>query len=92
MIVKGEIGIAINPQALQILYRNKDNVGYGVDFKGCKTYADITKFDEYYIQALFQDSESVILSGGYKTFEEAKKALDELYKGIEERTTYYCRD
>lgn len=89
MIVKGEIGIAINPQALQILYRNKDNVGYGVDFKGCKTYADITKFDEYYIQALFQDSESVILSGGYKTFEEAKKALDDLYKGMEGRTIYY---
>ncbi|MCW6702127.1 hypothetical protein NH288_08500 [Anaerococcus sp. NML200537] len=91
MIVKGETGIAINPRALQILYRNQE-VNYGVDFRGCKTDSDVIKADEYYIQALFKDSESVILSGGYKTFEEAKKALDDLYQGIEERTTYYCRD
>lgn len=52
MIVKGDVGIAINPRALQILYRNQE-VNYGVDFRGCK------------------------------------KALDDLYKGIEGRTIYY---
>lgn len=81
LIVKGETGIAFNPQYLQIVYRNK-NTGLGADYKGIKSYEEIANFDEYYIQAVFQDSDSVVLTGDLGSFEKAKEELNKLYKNF----------
>ena len=81
IIIKGDIGIAINPIYLKIIPRQSQTIycSYG-DIS--KANGDIENNYGYCIQAVFENSESVVLSSKIDTIEEARKLLNELYKGI----------
>ena len=79
IIVKGDIGIAFNPKGLEILCRNKKT---GANYKAPKAYEDLMKLDEYYIQAVFGESDDILLTSKINTFEEAKDLLDKMYQNI----------
>lgn len=82
IIAKGDIGIAINPICLKIIKRQPQTIYISnEDING--SYEGIENDYGYCIQAVFENSESLILSSKIDTIEEARKLLDELYKGLQ---------
>lgn len=82
IIVKGDIGIAINPICLKIIKRQPQTIYISnEDING--SYEGIENNDGYCIQAVFENKESLILSSKIDTIEEARKLLNELYKGLQ---------
>lgn len=84
IIVKGDLGVAINPQGLQIVYEEEGEEFIPV-YKSFSEYNDIDakKNTGYYIKAVYTEFDSVVLTSRIKTIEEAGKLLDELYKGLQ---------
>ena len=81
IIIKGDIGIAINPIYLKIIPRQSQTIycSYG-DIS--KANGDIENNYGYCIQAVFENSDAAILTEKINSFNEAKERLDELYKDI----------
>lgn len=74
IIVKGDLGVAINPQGLQIAPKYPQPIYH---FQG-----QVGQSEGYCIQALFEGSEIVELTGKIDTLEEAKDLLDKMYQNI----------
>lgn len=74
IIVKGDLGLAINPICLQIIPK--------YPHPSYHFHGEIEQSEGYCIQAVFECSESAELTGKINTLDEAKKMLDEMYKGI----------
>lgn len=74
IIVKGDLGLAINPICLKIIPKYPQPLYH---FHG-----EIEQSEGYCIQAVFEGSERAELTGKINTLDEAKKMLDEMYKGI----------
>lgn len=84
IIVKGDLGVAINPQGLQIAYE-EDGTEIIPVYTPHIEYndKDVKKNSGYYIKAVFTEFDSIVLTSGIKTIEDARKLLDELYKGLQ---------
>lgn len=75
IIVKGDLGVAINPICLKIISKYPQPLYH---FHG-----EMEQSDGYCIEAVFENKESLILSSKIDTIEEARKLLNELYKGLQ---------
>lgn len=81
IIVKGDIGIAINPICLKIIKRQPQTIyTSNEDINGF--YGGTENNYGYCIQAVFENSDAAILTEKINGFNEAKERLDELYKDI----------
>lgn len=82
IIVKGDLGVAINPICLKIIKRQPQTIyTSNEDINGF--YGGAENNYGYCIQAVFENKESLILSSKIDTIEEARKLLNELYKGMQ---------
>lgn len=82
IIVKGDLGVAINPICLKIIKRQPQTIY--VSNEGINgSYKGIENDYGYCIQAVFENKESLVLSSKIDTIEEARKLLNELYKGLQ---------
>lgn len=81
IIVKGDLGVAINPIRLKIIKRQPQTIYVSnEDING--SYEDIENNYGYCIEAVFENSDVAILTEKINSFNEAKERLDELYKDI----------
>lgn len=81
IIVKGDLGVAINPICLKIIKRQPQTIyTSNEDINGF--YGGAENNYGYCIQAVFENSDAAILTQKINSFNEAKERLDELYKDI----------